>query len=451
MGYYDEHPFSYSRDYSEAGDRAGLALIGLAGLSSAISTFALLIYISWYSFFCNDETIPLVRGLRSFSRSALGAFLYSLLVSDFIQGSAFAMNLKWAADGGIQHSAACTAQGSVSQFGDLGGALWSLAIAYYTFSLLFLLQKPSIWLTCALLGVGWTFILVLPILGPVVIQNVEQKGHFYGISGAWCWIGDAYQTERFMYVYVSVALYFRRQARPDPLATNPDVDLPVALELRAHTSTTGLVYLRFSGRLFYDHGKLAWKRPANTRARISIHISGASGASSGSNGSRLVPSTAEFNGVGKHMKQVAKRLMFYPLVYSLVTVPVAICRISTFSGLTIPFPVYVFAGCAYSSSGLTNVILFIVTRHSFIQQVATMQTRIHVTQQVTVLEDQSRGTQTIHLADMSTSRLDPQEQVLIHKVEIGENGKGDLVVQLPPGLGVPDQDKKASLDACRLP
>ncbi|KAG9124368.1 hypothetical protein FRC07_011866 [Ceratobasidium sp. 392] len=132
MAYYDEEP-AYLSAYQVIGNRVGLGLIGLAGLFSAVSTFALLIYISRYAFFSRDDSAPLVRGLRSFSRSALGAFLYSLLISDFIQGAAFAINFKWGIDGGLHHSAACTAQGVVSQIGDLGGALWSLAIAYYTF------------------------------------------------------------------------------------------------------------------------------------------------------------------------------------------------------------------------------------------------------------------------------------------------------------------------------
>ncbi|KAG9090567.1 hypothetical protein FRC06_000979 [Ceratobasidium sp. 370] len=203
MVYYDDQASAYSRDYKEIGNRVGLGLIGVAGLSSAISTFALLIYISRYAFFGKDENSPLARGLRSFSHSALGAFLYSLLLSDLIQGAAFAVNFKWAVDGGLHHSAACTAQGAVSQFGDLGGALWSLAIAYYTFSLLFLMKKPPVWLTRFLLAVGWSLMLILPILGPTVIQNVNTRGHFYGISGAWCWIGDGYQVERFIYVYAS--------------------------------------------------------------------------------------------------------------------------------------------------------------------------------------------------------------------------------------------------------
>lgn len=51
--------------------------------------------------------------------------------------------------------------------------------------------------------VGWTIIIVLPIVGPYVIEDVERSGSFYGLSGAWCWLGDGYQLERFIYLYVS--------------------------------------------------------------------------------------------------------------------------------------------------------------------------------------------------------------------------------------------------------
>ena len=84
----------------------------------------------------------MVQGMRSFTHSALGVFLISLLLSDLIQGAAFSINFKWAADGNMHPSVACTAQGesrffssirssaelrglgSVSQVGDLGSAIW---------------------------------------------------------------------------------------------------------------------------------------------------------------------------------------------------------------------------------------------------------------------------------------------------------------------------------------
>lgn len=71
------------------------------------------------------------------------------------------------------------------------------------FSLLFLFKKPPFWFTWAIFAAGWTVIIVLPIVGAYSIENLEKAGHFYGLSGAWCWIGDGYQLERFLYLYVS--------------------------------------------------------------------------------------------------------------------------------------------------------------------------------------------------------------------------------------------------------
>jgi hypothetical protein len=83
---------------------------------------------------------------------------------------------------------------------------------------------------------------------------------------------------------------------------------------------TGLVYLRFSGLLYFEDGKLVWRTSekrwglgcimpwVRDTATSSFHVSG----ESGSNGTR--PSNAaEINGVGKHLKRIAGRLMLYPL------------------------------------------------------------------------------------------------------------------------------------------
>ncbi|KAF8602750.1 hypothetical protein BDV93DRAFT_607317 [Ceratobasidium sp. AG-I] len=413
MGYYDDREYSYSRDYPGVGHRAGLALIATAGLVSAISTLLLLAYILRYSFFSKDTSHPIVRGIRSFTRSALGVYLCSLLLCDMIQGSAFAINYKWAVDGRMYHSVACEAQGSISQVGDLGAAIWSLAIAYHTFSLLFLVKRPSVWSTRVVLAAGWTLIILLPTLGPV-IQNLERSGYFFGISGAWCWIGDGYQLERFLFIY-----------------------LWIFISLISSVVMYGLIYLRFSGVLLYENGKFIWKASekgwgfgclvpwmAKDPSMSSFQVT----SESGSNGTR-VPNS-EPNGVGKHLKSVARRLMLYPLVYSIVTIPVAVCRLGAMAGWTPPFPLYIFAGTIFSCSGLTNVLLFIATRHSFIQQIASIRPRVHVvTQQVTVLED-ARGAQTIHLHDLSTTtRPDDQDGIsekAISETDIERDGSIEL-------------------------
>ncbi|KAG9092335.1 hypothetical protein FRC06_000141 [Ceratobasidium sp. 370] len=273
--------------------------------------------------------------------------------------------------------------GAISQVGDLGAAIWSIAIAYHTFSLLFLLKKPSIWTTRIILGLGWTAILVLPIVGPHAIQNVDKSGYFYGLVGAWCWIGPGYQLEWFLYLYVWIFL-----------------------ALASSVVLYGLVYLRLSGQLSFENGKLVWKSSGQGRSLNCLSSSWAAYDTS------LSFNTSEPGSSGGRAPADPDRLLDYSVLdtrltgvgdlyaaYSLVTIPIAILRLGSTAGWKAPFPYVIFAGFTFSSSGLTNVLLFIATRHSFIQQVA-VRPRVHVsTQQVTVLED-AQGVQMIHLHDL---------------------------------------------------
>ncbi|KAG8684469.1 hypothetical protein FRC08_013672 [Ceratobasidium sp. 394] len=414
MGYYDKRPTWYAREYKGTGQRVGLGFVGLAGLSSAVSTLLLLAYITRYTFFSRSET-PIARGIRSFARSPLGAFLYSLLLSDLVQGAAFSINFKWASDGSIRHSAACTAGGAISQVGDLGAAVWSLAIAYHTFSLLFLLKKPSIWTTRIMLGLGWTVILVLPILGPHVFQDVEKRGYFYGLVGAWCWIGPGYQLAWFLYLYVWIFL-----------------------SLASSIVIYGLLYLRLSGRLSLEGGKLVWKTSGGQSRGLNC-ISSAwaqetSTSFSESNASGTRP-PADPNRVGKNLKRIAKRLMLYPLAYSIVTIPIAILRLGSTAGWKPPFPYIIFAGVMFASSGLTNVLLFIATRHSFIQQVAAARPRIHIsTHQVTVSVD-AQGVQMVHLHEGSNISRPEEQDGVSEKVDSERDGSFILKQRVPDPEG----------------
>jgi hypothetical protein len=136
--------------------------------------------------------------------------------------------------------------------------------------------------------------------------------------------------------------------------------------------------------------------------------------------------------VSKHLKQVARRLMWYPIcelvghqpwypwliiiifgahsVYTLVVVPVSVCRMGVLAGWKPPFGLLVLAGICFGGSGtffltgryrclpdplytgVSNVTLFITTRHSFIRQVARDRgTRIRVTtERETVREGSAR-------------------------------------------------------------
>ncbi|KAG8687694.1 hypothetical protein FRC08_011848, partial [Ceratobasidium sp. 394] len=207
---------------------------------------------------------------------------------------------------------------------------------------------------------------------------------------AWCWIGPGYQLEWFLYLYAWVFL-----------------------SLVNSIVMYGLVSLRLSGRLSFESGKLAWRVSRQNRGLNCFTSSWAAHDNSLSFPSEPDSSgghTDPINGVSKHLKGIAMRLMLYPLAYSIVTIPIVILRIGTTAGWDPPRAYPLFAGVTFSCSGLANVVLFITTRRSFIQQAAAIQPRVHVsTQQLTVLED-SQGVQTVHLHELAGTSTRPEDQ-----------------------------------------
>ncbi|KAF8526973.1 hypothetical protein BU17DRAFT_15252, partial [Hysterangium stoloniferum] len=279
------------------------------------------------------------RGLRSFAFSPLGCYFISLMICDLLQGAAFALNFRWAALGLMSEGPICTIQGAVSEVGDLGAAIWSTAISIHTFWLLFLVRQPNRRFGWLAMTSGWVLIICLPILGPTAIQS-PHKGRFYGLSGAWCWIGNGYGWCRVLFLYGWVF---------GALLTSFII--------------YSLIYLRFTNV-------------------VTIGRDGCENVEHD-----YMNSTLQVN---SPLKVVAQKIMWYPIVYSAVVLPVAICRMGVLAGWNPPFGLFIFAGICFTSSGtsITNTILFVTTRQSFITQNNQAQiTRVHVTTQHVILRD----------------------------------------------------------------
>ncbi|KAG8721362.1 hypothetical protein FRC08_013725 [Ceratobasidium sp. 394] len=406
MGFYDHNPGAYARDYSN-GYRIGTGVAGFTGLGSAVSIAVLLSYIARYTFSSRNVS-PMARGIRAFSHSALGVYLYSLLISDMVQGLGFAVSLKWASEGGIHRSTACIAQGVLLQVGNLGGALWSIALAYHTFSLLFLVKRPSIWATRIVLAAGWAIIIVIPIVGPYTIQNVDKSGHFYGVLGPWCWIGPGYQREWYLFLYAWVCL-----------------------ALVNSFAMYGLVYLHLSGHLSLKNGKLDWKIPSvngglNCLSSNAAHdtTSGSHPSGPGSSAGGYTPHATDPNRVSKHLRRIARRLMLYPLAYSTVTIPIVILRIGSTSGWKAPVPYPIFCGAIYACEGMANVLLFIATRRSLIQQAEAeaVRPRVHISISQAVVREDAWGAQPIHLHELSKANRPEELDGISDKVDLERDG-----------------------------
>ncbi|EIN08781.1 hypothetical protein PUNSTDRAFT_143499 [Punctularia strigosozonata HHB-11173 SS5] len=327
-------------------ERAGLAIIGVAGLCSAICSFSLLSYLLFinghYPSSWRIQRSPLATGIREFCANAMGRYLMSLMVSDFIQGTAFAANVRWAQRRGVVQDSVCKFQGILSQVGDMGIPLWSLVIAVHTFCLLYMKRKPAPWIAIVVLPVVWAFDIAMPLIGTIGLEGRLKRGSFWGPSGAWCWVADNYRFYRIAFFYAWVFL-------------------TLSFSVIIYT----LIYLKFTG-IF--HGTPI----------------------------RSVPSSVSEQTIITHrMVKIARRLMWYPIMYMVIVVPVTICRLGSLAGWDAPFGLYVFAGVCFASSGTINSFLFLFTRHSFILD--RVRPRIQIsTHQVTVVDDGEGNTRTKH-------------------------------------------------------
>src|SRR5258706_12900708 len=208
----------------------------------------------------------------------------------------------------------------------IGPAIFTFVIAVQTFCLLFL---SRVWSdrTCHIIhAVSWAFLFFVMCIENFIIPKPE-KGPFYGISpgGFWCWLSPQYVTER----YTSDYLYM----------------LAVALFCLIFYS---LVFLRLRGHISVSGYKIS------SHQRPDIMISKGSSGALVATGDRRVRS---------YLDTVAKQVMWHPIVYIIIVVPMAGTRYASFSGYPIS-PQSTFAVAALLNlHGFFNTGLFCTTRN----------------------------------------------------------------------------------------
>jgi hypothetical protein len=67
--------------------------------------------------------------------------------------------------------------------------------------------------------------------------------------------------------------------------------------------------------------------------------------------------------VESHLTVVAKQMLWYPIAYTVLVLPIAAARFSTFAGVLVPFPVTIFTAAVFMLSGFVNAVLFCITRN----------------------------------------------------------------------------------------
>lgn len=67
--------------------------------------------------------------------------------------------------------------------------------------------------------------------------------------------------------------------------------------------------------------------------------------------------------VESHLTTVAKQMLWYPVAYTVLVLPIAAARFSTFTGSSVPFEVTMFTASVFMLTGFVNAVLFCLTRN----------------------------------------------------------------------------------------
>ncbi|KAJ7585768.1 hypothetical protein C8J56DRAFT_862245 [Mycena floridula] len=305
----------YTFNFSE---RLGLVFIAEAACLSAVCVAGLLVYIA-YSF------AVVKRGAsRNWTLSThFHYYFINLLFSDLIQAIGGILDIRWIIDSGVTEGPLCTAQGIFKQMGDVGVALTSLAIAIHTFSVLVFRKQPPDRTAILVLSMIWIFIAL--VVGVSVARHKNQD--YYGNTQYWCWITAGFPSERIALEYVWMWI---------TASVNIICYIIIALVIK------GVIIVE---------GNKMYVRRQKPRALKTLSISSPHSLTTVQN---------------LRTNDIAMQMLFYPAVYTITVLPIAICRFLAFSGRTVPFPATAFSSILFSLSGVFNLVLFKLTRPKLI-------------------------------------------------------------------------------------
>ncbi|KAH9974012.1 hypothetical protein BGW80DRAFT_1226070 [Lactifluus volemus] len=291
-----------------------ISAIVAAAFLSAISVVFLLLFNVFRPSRLGDQTnIPIIFA--------------SLLTSNLLQSIGTLVDLRWVLGGGVFSGSLCSFQGGIKQAGNVGTAVWSFSLALHSFNLLFLrsrISRRSKWLTLAL---GWFFVVFVVSIGPLAIQK-KSDGPYFGPSGFWCWITVQYPTSQLCLEYIlewmsaffSFLLY-----------------MTVLLRVRGNLiqKTNGKWSLRWVSRS--ESWQLAFARDYLDSCTV----------------------------------KMAAIIVWYPVTYTALIVPISIARFASYAGAPIPNSVTFLADIVFALEGFANLLLFFGTRR-FIPDLTTI-------------------------------------------------------------------------------
>ncbi|KAF5390129.1 hypothetical protein D9757_003834 [Collybiopsis confluens] len=312
LTYYSTNPESSNTQIQtvyeyEGYDRDGVICIAVTGLVSLAAVS--------YLFIVKTPKPSIYR------RTHLFGYLISLFVANTLQSIGTVMSMRWVLRHEVIAGTFCSLQGAIKQLGNVGTAVWSLILSIHLFNLLFMRSASTRVVFWATIVLGWSIIGIVVVLGPAALQT-GNKGPYFGISGPWCWITNGYPKEQIFLEYffeflsagLSMILY-----------------IVVILRVRGNLVRTEEGKWRLQFVPSWDSWKLAIGRDL----------------------------------IDTSMLKFASNMVWFPIFYTIILIPITITRLSSFAGNIVTFAAIVFADVVFNMTGIVNVTLLISTRRFY--------------------------------------------------------------------------------------
>jgi len=223
---------------------------------------------------------------------------------------------------GITNNTLCIAQAAMKQTSNVGMALWSLVIAFDTFWLLFYSKTVPITAFYVIIISVWSFLAFVVVLGPSIAT--PGAGPFYGISdwGFYCWITTNYITGGY-----TLDCLFRL--------------ITVVFSFLFYSLSS----FRLRGNIVTNGWKVSFQR------RVALNKPW-----------NHLPNAVMDPQKNERVITVARQMMWYPITYAILVVPITVTRIIDLSGVAVPYQQIIVCDTIFMLSGFADAILFTTTR-----------------------------------------------------------------------------------------
>ncbi|SJL12813.1 uncharacterized protein ARMOST_16244 [Armillaria ostoyae] len=281
----------------------GVLWISVSGAISLLAAVLVLILV-----------MPRSKGYKG--THILGYFV-SLLISNVFQSSGTVMNARWLSLNSVYQTDFCAIQGAIKQAGNVGNAIWSLSISIHLFNILFLRWTSNRAAFVAVLTLGWGLVIGIVIIGPTAIQASHPTHYpYFGISGS-CAYPREQRFLEYLFEYISAGTSFI-------LYTS------ILLRVRGN-----LIFVSGMPRLRFVPRGQSWK--------LSI--------------------LRDF--IDSSMLRVVHQMVWHPIAYSMLIVPIGLARLSEFAGVHVPEWAVLSTAVIFNLTGFVNVLLLLATRRLF--------------------------------------------------------------------------------------